>query len=65
MLDAFATRDLGSKIVEPLIVLILKVDHLSYFRDLRLVILCNVVYKIIPKVLVNPLCPFLDFDWSS
>ena len=58
--DAFLWDTLDSNIVETLIVLIPKVDHPSYFKSFKLISLCNVVHKIIIKVLVNRLHLFLE-----
>lgn len=47
-------------IAEILIVLIPKVDQPTHFKELRPISLCNVVYKVITKVVVQRLRPFLD-----
>lgn len=41
-------------------VLIPKGDHPSSFKDFRPITLCNVIYKLISKVLVNRLRPHLE-----
>src|ERR1044072_2694178 len=58
--DAFANGYLPSKLIETLVVPIAKVDFPSVLGDFRPISLCNVVYKIVTKVLVNRLRPFLD-----
>ncbi|XP_015939884.1 uncharacterized protein LOC107465419 [Arachis duranensis] len=45
--------------METLIVLIPKIDNPTFMKDFRHISLCNVVYKIITKVLTNRLRPFL------
>lgn len=47
-------------IAEILIVLIPKVDHPTRFKELRPISLCNVIYKVITKVVVQRIRPFLD-----
>ena len=47
-------------IYETFIDLIFKVDPLITFKDLRLISLCNIIYKIITKVLLNCLCTLRD-----
>lgn len=48
-----------SQIMETNMVLIPKKDNLESMRDLRPISLCNVLYKIISKVLSNRLKPLL------
>ncbi|XP_057424948.1 uncharacterized protein LOC130718376 [Lotus japonicus] len=50
--EAFATGSFDGAISETLVALIPKVDVPTYFRELRPISLCNVMYKIITKVLV-------------
>lgn len=47
-------------LAEILIVLIPKVDHPLRFKELRPISLCNVAYKVITKVLVQRLRPYLN-----
>ena len=58
--DAFLWGRIDPRIVEVLIVLIPKMDQPSRLKEFRPISLCNVVYKVITKVLVNRLRPFLD-----
>ena len=48
------------KIAATLFVLIPKIDNPVHLRNFRPISLCNVIYKIITKVMVNRLRPFLD-----
>lgn len=59
MKDAFATGFFDHSIAETLIVLIPKVDNPKSFKDFRPISLCNTIYKIVIKVLVNRLRPLL------
>ena len=47
------------------IVLIPKCDNPEYMKDLRPISLCNVIYKIMAKMLANRLNPFLSKLVSS
>ncbi|XP_057418984.1 uncharacterized protein LOC130713213 [Lotus japonicus] len=58
--DAFVTGSIDPALAETLIVLIPKVDVPTQMKDLRPISLCNVVYKIITKVLVSRIRPYLD-----
>ncbi|XP_057442323.1 uncharacterized protein LOC130734042 [Lotus japonicus] len=58
--DAFATGTVDASIMETLIVLIPKVDHPATIKEFRPISLCNVVYKLITKVMVGRIRPFLD-----
>lgn len=53
--DAFATGTFDPVVSETLVALIPKVDVLATFRELRPISLCNVIYKVITKVLVRRL----------
>ena len=57
--SAFLGEFLNPSIMETLIVLIPKIDNPTFMKDFRPISLCNVVYKIITKVLTNRLRPFL------
>lgn len=46
--------------MEILVVLIPKVDHPNSIKEFRPISLCNVTYKIITKVLVSRIRPFLN-----
>jgi hypothetical protein len=56
----FHTGHFDPAISETLISLIPKIDPLTTFKDFRQISLCNIVYKIITKVLVLRLMPILD-----
>ena len=58
--NAFRTGTFDNLLLETLIVLIHKVEVANRFTQFRPISLCNVTYKIISKVLVNHLRPFLD-----
>lgn len=47
-------------IAEILIMFIPKIDHPRHLKEFRPISLCNVVYKVIMKVLVQRMRPFLD-----
>lgn len=50
--DAFASCSFDPSLSETLLALILKVDVPTSFKDLRPIRLCNVMYKLVTKVLV-------------
>lgn len=45
---------------ETFITLVSKIKNAQYVKDFRLIALCNVVYKLVAKVLVMRLCLVLD-----
>ncbi|XP_072058140.1 uncharacterized protein [Arachis hypogaea] len=57
---AFAGENISVAVFDTFIVLIPKVEAPSYLKYFRSISLCNVIYKIITKVLVNRFCPFLS-----
>ena len=57
--EAFETRQFDPAVVETMIVLILKVDNPRAFKELRPVSLCNFIHKLISKLLVNRIRPFM------
>lgn len=57
---AFDNGRIDSRMAETLIVLIPKVDHPTRISQFRPISLCNVIYKLVTKVLVNRIRPFLD-----
>lgn len=59
MAEAFDTSYFVPSLAETLISLIPKVDFPSNFREFRPITLCNTMYKIITKVLVNRRRPML------
>lgn len=58
--QAFETQQFDPGLGETLIVLIPKVDNPVSFKDFRPISLCNVVYKLLTKILVNRIRPILD-----
>lgn len=58
--QAFKRGTFDESLAEILIVLIPKVDQPRYLKEFRPISLCNVVYKVITKVVVQRLRPFLD-----
>ncbi|XP_057760108.1 uncharacterized protein LOC130980443 [Arachis stenosperma] len=56
---AFSGLDMDPRMMETLVVLISKVENPVSMKDFRPISLCNVVYKVIMKVLVNRLRPHL------
>ena len=57
---AFRSGIIDPNIVETIIVLIPKLDNPAHLKNFGPISLCNVIYKIITKVMVNRLRPFLD-----
>ncbi|GAU20604.1 hypothetical protein TSUD_33400 [Trifolium subterraneum] len=57
---AFSTGNFDHNISNTLIALIPKIDTPKTFKDFRPISLCNIVYKLIAKVLVHRLRPILD-----
>lgn len=57
---AFASGKIEPALLETLIVLIPKVDVPTTTKEFRPINLCNVIYKIVTKVLVSRVRPFLD-----
>lgn len=57
--NAFASGSFDPCVTETLLVLIPKGDHPTTFKGFRPISLCNVLYKLITKVLVNRLRLFL------
>ena len=57
---AFRNGSVDPHLAETLIVLIPKSDQAVHLKNFRPISLCNVVYKVITKVLVNRLRPFLN-----
>lgn len=58
--DAIATGNFDARVAETLLVLIPKGDHPTSFKEFRPITLCNVLYKLMSKVLVSRLRPYLD-----
>ena len=58
--NAFRTSIFDTRLLETLIVLIPKVEVPDRFTHFRPISLCNVTYKLITKVLVNRLRPYLE-----
>ncbi|PNX92520.1 ribonuclease H, partial [Trifolium pratense] len=58
--EAFATGQFNPSLAETLICLIPKEDCPKHFKDFRPISLCNTLYKLITKILVNRLRPMLD-----
>ena len=57
--EAFLVDHFDERLAETLTILIPKVDVPLRMAQFRLISLCNIVYKLITKVLVNRLHPFL------
>lgn len=58
--DAFSTGYFDPMLAEMVIALIPKVECPSTFKEFRSISLCNTLYKLITRVLVNRLRPMLD-----
>lgn len=58
--EAFATGYFQSELAETLIASISKVECPANFKEFRPISLCNTIYKLITKVLVNKLRPMLN-----
>ncbi|XP_057449118.1 uncharacterized protein LOC130740498 [Lotus japonicus] len=58
--EAFEGKVVREEVMEILLVLIPKVDHPTGVKEFRPISLCNVTYKLITKVLLNRLRPFLN-----
>jgi hypothetical protein len=58
--SAFDKGEYDTKVCETLIVLIPKGDNQTTLKDFRPISLCNVTYKLISKIIVARLRPFLD-----
>lgn len=58
--NAFIQGRVEAKLLESLVVLIPKVESPSSVKELRPISLCNVLYKVITKVLVNRLRPMMN-----
>ena len=63
--DAFVFGQFDPRLAKTLVTLIPKGDNASHLRNFRPISLCNVAYKVISKVLVNRLWPFLHGIISS
>lgn len=57
---AISTGHINKGLAETLIVPIPMVDNPITFRDFRPINLCNVLLKVVSKVIVNRVGPFLD-----
>jgi hypothetical protein len=58
--SVFDKGEYDTKVCETLIVLIPKGENQTTFKDFRPISLCNVTYKLISKIIVARLRPFLD-----
>jgi hypothetical protein len=56
----FALGSMPSKVNETTIVLIPKTNDATKLKDFRQIALCNVVYKVVAKYMINRLRPFLQ-----
>lgn len=59
-MQSFGRRYIDNKIVETLLVLVLKQNNLTKFKNFRFVSVCNVFFEVIVEVLVNRIRSFLD-----
>lgn len=55
--SAFTTGTFPPQLVETLVVPMPKVDNPTSMKEVRPISLCNMLFKIISKVLVHRLCP--------
>ena len=62
--DFFRTGIMPEGVNNTAIVLIPKVENLSKLTEFRPISLCNVIYKVVAKCLVNRLRPILDDIYS-
>ena len=60
VLNLFKEGSMPKGINDAVIVLIPKKNNLEYLKDFRPISLCNMIYKVISKYLVNRLRPLLD-----
>ena len=60
VVEAFSKGRINPRIVKTLIILIPKAEQPFHLKDFQPISLCNVIYKVIAKVLVNRLRPYLD-----
>nr|KYP46578.1 Transposon TX1 uncharacterized [Cajanus cajan] len=58
--EAFVNGSSDSSLLETLMVLIPKVDHPMHLKEFRPISLCNVAFKVISKVIVARIRPFLN-----
>lgn len=58
--EAFESGKVDERLLEILVVLIPKVNHPTSIKEFRPISLCNVTYKLITKLLVNRIRPFLN-----
>jgi hypothetical protein len=56
----FETGSMPQGVNEIAIILIPKKDELELLGDFKPISLCNVIYKVISKCLINRLCPLLQ-----
>ena len=65
VLSCLNSRSILKSIYHTFITLIPKVQNPKRVADFRPISLCNVIYKIVSKVIVNRLKPLLDFIISK